>query len=139
MQGRVWNYNMTRRAIMTMLCHYIILKYRILPSLKTKKCWKTMLETFILHRQNCAYSLYSKQVTYEFIQCFSHKLYIYLIFSIFSPFHGNPGFQAYLPAKHYFAIFFNMWMSTCIKICLKTIYIPSKIQKKHTNYFIYIQ
>ena len=50
---RAWNCGI----IMTMLCHCIILKYVIFHSLKTKKCIKTMLKTFILHWQHCAYCL----------------------------------------------------------------------------------
>ena len=57
-KARVWNCGMTGSISMTMLCRCIILKYPILPLLKSKKCINTMLETFILHRQSCAYFLY---------------------------------------------------------------------------------
>ena len=39
---------------------------------KSKKCLKTTLEIFNLHRQSCAYLLYFKQATYDFIHCFCH-------------------------------------------------------------------
>ena len=84
------------------------LKYLILPLLGSKKCLKTMFRTFILHCQSCAYFLCYKWDTYQLIQCFSRKLYIYLIFFIFPLFHRNQWFQAYLPANYYFEVFLNI-------------------------------
>ena len=128
MQGRVWNYRKTRSVHVTMLCHCIFLKYLIFPLLKSQKCLKTLFKTFILHPESCAYLMYPKAVTYNFTQHSSHKLYIYLIFFIFSPFRSNRGFQAYLPAKNYFAIFLNMRMSIRMKISLKTISFRFKVR-----------
>ena len=137
MQGRVWNYRKTRSVHVTMLCHCISLKFLIFPFLKSQKCLKTMFKTFILHPESCAYLMYTKAVTYNFTQHSFHKLYIYLNFFIFLPFHGNLGFQAYLPAKHYFTIFCNMWMSIHMKIRLKTIFLAASVQNNfQTSLFV---
>ena len=137
MQGRVWSCSITRGGHVSVLCHSISLKYIILPLFEKQKCLKTMFGTFILHPESWAYLLYSKTVTYNFIQHSPNKLHIYLSFFIFLPFHGNLGFQAYLPAKHYFTIFCNMWMSIRMKIRLKIIYLAATVQNNfQSNLFI---
>ena len=94
-----------------------------------KKTFKKYVRKVYSAFQNLYTLVVCKVIYVDYFTLFISQMIYLFDFFIFSPFHGNWGFQAYLPAKHCFAIFRNIQMSIRMKNCLKTVFLPLITQK----------
>ena len=128
MQGGVWSCRMTGRAYVTVLCASWVLEIPQFTLVEEQEVFKNNVRNIYFASPKLQTLIMSK-ISYVQLYTLFSKLTTHLFhFFIFSPFHGNQGFQAYVAAKHYFAIFWNIWMCIPIQICLKTIYIPLTVR-----------
>ena len=132
-KGRVWSYRVTRSLYVTMLCPFYILVIHHFTLVAEQKVFKD--NVWNIHSASPSLIVFIiLKISYVKIFTMFLWLIIYLFdFFIFLLFHGNRGFQAYLPAKHYLAIFFHKQTSISMKIYLQPIYFSSAVSNNCQN------